>query len=290
MEDRAREGADQLVRLTRYVIHLQDRAGVVVPPSGRVARTFRQNGEELTGREQQVLSRLLEGRYDGPLSRALRVPECELVSYVDAAYEAAYTPVHLRSRFRQEHVILAVLGVALLLGLGRFGLMAQPAPRALAGTTKSGPLTMFGTEERLVSHAEFWSRISEYRELPRGIATATSFWDPWVALGRHMSYQTVASPYWPLGTKVRIVYKDKSTVGVVRDFGPADWAIAQHRIPAIIDLSEPMMHDLTGSRANSVPVRFHVISWGAGQAYRRDGPGYQLAMRATPFRDLGARE
>jgi len=279
MENGAREGADQLVRLTRYVIYLQDRAGVVAPPSGREARTFRHNGEELTGREQQVLGRLLEGRYDMPLSRALRVSEPELVSYVDAAYEAAYTPVHVRRRFRKEHLISAGLGVVLVLGMARLGLMAQPAPRALPGTA-GGPLTMFGTEERLVSHAEFWSRVSHYQELPRGIATATSFWDPWVALGRHMSYQTVASPYWPLGTKVRIVYKDKSTVGVVRDFGPADWAIAQHRIPAIIDLSEPMMHDLTGLRANAVPVRFHVISWGAGQAYRRDGPGYRLAMRA----------
>jgi hypothetical protein len=290
MDNRSREGADQLVRLTRSVIHLQDRARVVAPSSGRATRTFRQNGEELTGREQQVLSRLLDGGYDRPLSRALQVPESELVSYVDAAYEAAYTPVHLRRRLRREHLILAGLGVGLILCLGRFGLMAQPLSRAgaLPRTVKSGPLTMFGTRERPVSHAEFWARleISAARELPRGIATATSFWDPWVALGRRMSYETVASPYWPLGTKVRILYKDKSTVGVVRDFGPADWAIVQHRIPAIIDLSEPMMQDLTGSRVNSVPVRFDVISWGDGQAFHRDGPGYRLAMNAAPLEDL----
>jgi hypothetical protein len=286
MDNRSREAADQLVRLTRYVIHLQDRAGVVVPSSGRATRRFRQNGEELTGREQQVLSRLIDGGYDRQLARALRVSESELARYVDAAYEAAHTPVHLRRNVRKQHVIMTALGVGLLLGLGRFGLMAQSGPRveALPGTAKSGPLTMFGTEEGPVSHAEFWTRITH--ELPRGIATATSFWDPWVALGRHMSYETVASPYWPLGTKVRIGYGDKWTVGVVRDFGPADWAIVQHRIPAIIDLSEPMMRDLTGSRINSVPVEFQVLSWGAGQAYRRDGPGYRLAMSAAPLEAL----
>jgi hypothetical protein len=270
------------------VIHLQDRAGVVAPSSGRGTRIFRHNGEELTGREQQVLSRLLKGGYDRPLSRALRVPEGELVSYVDVAYEAAYTPVHLRRRLGKQHLVAAVFGVCVIVVLGWFGLSAQPDPRAdaLAGTAKGGPLTMFGTEERPVSHAEFWTRItaSATHELPRGIATATSFWDPWVALGGHMSYQTVASPYWPLGTKVRIDYKDRSTIGVVRDFGPANWAIVQHRIPAIIDLSEPMMHDLTGSRVNSVPVSFHVMSWGSGQAFHRDGPGYRLAMSAAPLK------
>jgi lysozyme len=114
--------------------------------------------------------------------------------------------------------------------------------------------------------------------LPSGTATATSFWDPETASGLPMCYQTIASPYWPLGTKVKITYVGRSASGVIEDFGPAEWAIAQHDIPAILDLSEEMMADLTGARSNSVHVRFQVLSWGTGRVYRQSGTGYDLAM------------
>jgi len=92
-----------------------------------------------------------------------------------------------------------------------------------------------------------------------------------------MSYATVASPYWPLGTRVQISYRGRTVEGVVQDFGPADWAIAQHEIPAIIDLSEAMMADLTGRREHAIEVRFQVLEWGKGDVYRASGPGYDLA-------------
>ncbi|WP_204070920.1 hypothetical protein [Planotetraspora phitsanulokensis] len=114
--------------------------------------------------------------------------------------------------------------------------------------------------------------------LPSGTATATSFWDGVTASGRPMRYQTVASPYWPLGTTVKITYGDRSAIGIVDDFGPAEWAVAQHDIPAIVDLSAEMMADLTGARSNSVHVRFQVLSWGAGRVFRGAGTGYDLAM------------
>ena len=114
--------------------------------------------------------------------------------------------------------------------------------------------------------------------LPSGVCTATSFWDAETASGKPMRYATLASPYWPLGTKVRITYKGKSAIGVVEDFGPAEWAVAQHDIPAIVDLSEKMMADLTGVASNTVHVRFHVLKWGKGGVYRRSGTGYDLAM------------
>ncbi len=117
-------------------------------------------------------------------------------------------------------------------------------------------------------------------ELPSGIATATSFWDRRTASTMPMSYRTVASPYWPLGTRVRISYGHSSVIGVVQDFGPAEWAVAQHDIPAIIDISESMMADLTGSRRNVVHVRFAVLAWGAGRTYKARGPGYALATGA----------
>jgi hypothetical protein len=114
--------------------------------------------------------------------------------------------------------------------------------------------------------------------LPGGLSTATSFWDPQTASGKPMSYKTLASPYWPLGTKVRITYHGKSVTGEVQDFGPAEWAIKQHHPPAIIDLSEKMMADLTGTRGNSVPVRFKVLKFGDGRRYVHSGTGYDLAM------------
>jgi hypothetical protein len=116
------------------------------------------------------------------------------------------------------------------------------------------------------------------KKLPSGVSTATSFWDPETASGKPMSYKTLASPYWPLGTKVRITYHGKSATGVVEDFGPAEWAVAQHSPPAIVDLSEKMMKDLSGSRQNSVPVKFQVLSMGKGDRYVHSGTGYGLAM------------
>ncbi len=113
--------------------------------------------------------------------------------------------------------------------------------------------------------------------LPSGLSTATSFWDSQTASGRPMSYKTLASPYWPLGTKVRITYRGKSVTGEVMDFGPAEWAVKQHRPPAIVDLSEKMMADLTGRRSNAVPVRFKVLEFGSGRRYVRSGTGHDLA-------------
>jgi hypothetical protein len=113
--------------------------------------------------------------------------------------------------------------------------------------------------------------------MPSGVATATSFWDRETASMLKMSYQTVASPYWPLGTIVRISYRKTAAVGIVEDFGPARWAVAQHDIPAIIDISEKMMADLTGSRRNAVHVRFSVVQWGSGPTFQGTGPGYALA-------------
>lgn len=115
--------------------------------------------------------------------------------------------------------------------------------------------------------------------LPRGESTATSFWDAETASGRPMAFRTLASPYWPLGTKVKIIYNGRSEVGVVDDFGPAEWAVAQHDPPALVDLSEKMMDKLSGKRSNSVTVEFEVLEMGDGRTYRSSGTGYETAMR-----------
>jgi hypothetical protein len=117
--------------------------------------------------------------------------------------------------------------------------------------------------------------------LPGGVSTGTSFWDAQTASGKPMSYHTLASPYWPLGTKVKVTIGAKSAVGVVEDFGPAEWAVAQHNPPAIVDLSEEMMQYLTGTRSNSVPIKFQVLEMGRGPVYRHGGTGYDMATGAT---------
>ncbi|WP_344832806.1 hypothetical protein [Actinocorallia longicatena] len=151
-------------------------------------------------------------------------------------------------------------------------------PRAVAPRANL-PLTMFGVPEQAPGSRQsaYWSRF-DGRPLPSGIATATSFWDPLVTQNGRMTGKTVASPYWPLGTRVRITYRRRTVVGIVRDFGPAPWAVAQHPIPAIIDTAEPMMARLTGHRVDAVPVRFQVLSWGTGRSWLTSGPGYRLAM------------
>jgi hypothetical protein len=116
------------------------------------------------------------------------------------------------------------------------------------------------------------------KPLPAGLATATSFWDAATASGKPMSFRTIASPYWPLGTKVKITYKGKSLIGVVDDFGPAEWAVAQHDIPAIIDLSEKMMASLTGTASNTIHANFQVLAFGHGRKYRTSGTGFDLAF------------
>lgn len=113
--------------------------------------------------------------------------------------------------------------------------------------------------------------------LPSGRSTATSFWDGQTASGRAMSASTIASPYWPIGTRVKITYHGRSVIGTVWDFGPAEWAVAQHDPPAIVDLAEPMMETLTGTRENSVAVHFQVIRLGSGRVYRHSGTGHALA-------------
>ncbi|WP_169978953.1 hypothetical protein [Microbispora sp. H10836] len=149
----------------------------------------------------------------------------------------------------------------------------RPAPAEAASLNLPSLVEAFNAALRTA-----YKDMKKAASLPSGVSTATSFWDAQTASGKPMRYRTLASPYWPLGTKVRITYKGKSAVGVVEDFGPAEWAVAQHDIPAIVDLSEKMMADLTGVASNTVHVRFQVLEWGKGGVYRRSGTGYDLAM------------
>jgi hypothetical protein len=152
----------------------------------------------------------------------------------------------------------------------------QPAPQPATGAGPSPSQNAKNPSNK--SPQKKPSKAPANKALPSGISTATSFWDAGTASGNPMSFRTIASPYWPLGTTVKITYQGKSTIGVVDDFGPAEWAVAQHDIPAIIDLSEEMMASFTGSRVNTIHARFQVLKWGKGRSYRTSGTGYRLAF------------
>jgi hypothetical protein len=154
---------------------------------------------------------------------------------------------------------------------------AKPAANTAQESTVQAPKNGSGLAPGEESHTAAAKPPAKKAALPSGISTGTSFWDAQTASGLPMSFNTVASPYWPLGTKVKITYGKKSAIGVVKDFGPAEWAVAQHNPPAIVDLSEEMMQYLTGVRSNSVPVKFQVLQMGTGPVYRHSGTGYDMA-------------
>jgi hypothetical protein len=178
-------------------------------------------------------------------------------------------------------VTLAGAGVTTALAYGSASEPTSSAQSAAAQASKQAPQTKkrVTTEhkDRLFVSVEKDAKESKKAALPGGVSTATSFWDPSTASGKPMSYHTVASPYWPLGTKVKVTYNGKSEIGIVEDFGPAEWAVAQHNPPALIDLSEKMMQQLTGKASNSVTVKFQVLELGKGGVYRRSGTGYGTA-------------
>lgn len=98
-------------------------------------------------------------------------------------------------------------------------------------------------------------------------AEASSYWGIQTASGKKMTATTIASPYLPLGTQVEINYKGKTVSGTVWDFGPADWVMATNP-DRFLDLAEPMMQQLTGTKSNTVKVKYRITRYGTGRIYR----------------------
>ncbi|WP_433323726.1 hypothetical protein [Spirillospora sp. CA-294931] len=298
MTTAAREAADQLVRLMRLLLP-EEEPPAAVPP----ARTLRHNSAELDGHEQHVFGLIIRGRRNDRLAEVLDLPVEAIEQHLQALlrdferppaparverppHEPTTEPARPRAlrpfRRRRAALLASVTGTLMLGAAVPLTLPGERPgrPRATPPFDALSPLAAYGVGRRSYAREAFAPLRKRARHFPTGIATATSFWDPATARGARMSYDTLASPYWPLGTRVRVTYRDRSTVGVVEDFGPADWAIAQHDVPAIIDLSERMMADLTGSREHAVRIRFEVLAWGRGEVYRTSGPGYDLATGA----------
>ncbi|MCO5993447.1 septal ring lytic transglycosylase RlpA family protein [Actinoallomurus rhizosphaericola] len=188
-------------------------------------------------------------------------------------------------------VTLAGAGVTTALAYGGTS-EAAASPQAQSAPAKVAQQAPAQAEKRVQSGAQDRMLLSVKKgndpkkqakapALPTGVSTATSFWDPSTASGKPMAYETIASPYWPLGTKVKVTYNGKSEIGIVEDFGPAEWAVAQHNPPALIDLSEKMMKHLTGTASNSITVKFQVLELGKGPVYRHSGTGYATATGAA---------
>jgi hypothetical protein len=171
----------------------------------------------------------------------------------------------------------AVVGAGLSIALTHTTASAPAARTSTVVTQDSGALAPGEESHEVKLPRQLTDRAEKKAVLPGGVSTGTSFWDAQTASGKPMSYHTIASPYWPLGTKVKITVGGKSAIGVVEDFGPAEWAVAQHNPPAIIDLSEEMMQYFTGVRSNSVPIKFQVLQLGSGPVYRHGGTGYDMA-------------
>nr|BBA66517.1 hypothetical protein [Actinoallomurus fulvus] len=173
---------------------------------------------------------------------------------------------------------VAVAGAGLSVALAHGSAPSSAARTSTVQVTQNDSGMAPGEEGHTVKLPRQLTEKAEKKAvLPGGVSTGTSFWDAATASGRPMSYHTLASPYWPLGTKVKITVGKKSAVGVVEDFGPAEWAVAQHNPPAIVDLSEEMMQYLTGTRSNSIPIKFQVLQMGTGPVYRHSGTGYDMA-------------
>lgn len=98
-------------------------------------------------------------------------------------------------------------------------------------------------------------------------ARASSYWGSQTASGKAMTATTIASPYLPLGTVVEVAYKGKSATGTVWDFGPADWVMLADPT-RFLDLAEPMMGNLSGTKSNTIGVQYKVTSYGTGRIYR----------------------
>jgi len=236
-------------------------------------RRLRYNQVELTEREQRVLGLLVQGRYNRDLARELEISVRAVEHHLEAIFDdfghRTEPPAKAHDRRRVVTALLVPVTGALAVGGVLLKTVEPPSPEA-AAAAPAKPRPYVGATERA-------ERARRKPALPRGVSTATSFWDSATATGRPMSFRTLASPYWPLGTKVRILYRSRSAVGVVEDFGPAEWAVAQHDVPAIVDVSEAMMAYFTGARVNRIVVRFEVLAWGTGGTYRDSGTGHDLA-------------
>ncbi|NDU73012.1 hypothetical protein GWI34_10270 [Actinomadura sp. DSM 109109] len=114
-----------------------------------------------------------------------------------------------------------------------------------------------------------------------GKTTASYFWDDGSGVngdtgapagGKPMQKGLFASPSWPLHTKVKVTYKDRSVTGFVGDRGPGEPShrgvmldLDTYTFRHLVDGKKPVSKYDTGTSAGHLKgVKYEVLSWGHG--------------------------
>ncbi|WP_240809853.1 septal ring lytic transglycosylase RlpA family protein [Actinomadura sp. WMMA1423] len=114
-----------------------------------------------------------------------------------------------------------------------------------------------------------------------GKTTASYFWDDGSGVngdtgapagGKPMQKGLFASPSWPMHTKVKVTYKDRSVTGFVGDRGPGEPShrgvmldLDTYTFRHLVDGKKPNSKYDTGTSAGHLKgVKYEVLSWGHG--------------------------
>ncbi len=172
-------------------------------------------------------------------------------------------------------IVLTAIFLAALAAVAYAGLLihksSSPAPVA-NDVVYTAPKSVAVPERPRTAPRATPKRVAPVRW---GSARASSFWDPATASGRPMESTTIASPYLPIGTKVSVRANGKTVAGTVTDFGPADWVMASDPT-RFLDLAEPMMLKLSGTKSNVIGVEYSITKYGTGAVYR---PGAAMTAK-----------
>ncbi|MBO2455010.1 hypothetical protein J4573_48540 [Actinomadura barringtoniae] len=171
--------------------------------------------------------------------------------------------------------LTAITGAALAGGLAIGVAMAGAGP-ADAGKSAQNAAAVSQPKEKAKSTAKAKSKA-----VLTGTTTSSYFWDDGSgvngdtgapASGKPMQKGMFASPSWPLGTKVKVTYKDRSVTGFVGDRGPGEPShrgvmldLDTYTFRHLLDGGQPASkYDAGSDEGHLKGVRYEVISWGSG--------------------------
>ncbi|ROO83685.1 hypothetical protein EDD29_1192 [Actinocorallia herbida] len=159
---------------------------------------------------------------------------------------------------------------------------AAPASATAAVSTKSAASSApSAAEKKAADEAKKEKAEAKAKVLWSGTTTASYFWDDGSgvagdtgapASGKPMQKGMFASPSWPMNTKVKVTYKDRSVTGFVGDRGPGE---PSHR-GVMLDLDTYTFRYLyDGGKPSNVysagvdeghlkGVKVEVLQWGSG--------------------------
>jgi rare lipoprotein A (peptidoglycan hydrolase) len=154
---------------------------------------------------------------------------------------------------------------------------AQQAQQAKADAAKKA-------EEAKKKSAEA-KKKAEPKAVYAGKTTASYFWDDGSGIngdtgapasGEPMQKGLFASPSWPLGTKVKVTYKDRSITGFIGDRGPGSPSssgvmldLDTYTFRYLLDGGKPDSdYDAGTGEGHIQGVKYEVLKWGSGAGKR----------------------